>query len=187
MGIGAEEDEEGQGWRRDRAATTVHGVVVVGGGMVAAGAATGVAAKVTEAAVRCDSARGATEVAVVDGAWAECSGPSGAGGTAAAVAAPGAAVKAATGATVKVTAAAVCGGSVRGATKVPVVSGARAESCCHRGAGGAMETAGGDEVRGDFVDGDPKVSPLMLATGSRARWCSSSARASSRKRASSRP
>ena len=123
--------------------------------MVAAGAAT-VAAKVTEAAVRCDSVRGATEVAVVDGAWAECSGRSGAGGTAAAVAATGAAVK--------ITAAAVCGGSVRGATKVAVVGGARAESCCHSGAGGAMETAGGDEIRGDFVDGDPKVSPLMLAT-----------------------
>ena len=123
---------------------------------VAAGAATGAAAKVTEAAVRCDSVRGATEVAVVDGAWAECSGRSGAGGTAAAVAATGAAVK--------VTAAAMCGGSVRGATKVAVVNGARTESCRHSGAGGAMKTTGGDEVRGDFVDGDPKVSPLMLAT-----------------------
>ena len=27
-----------------------------------------------------------------------------------------------------------------------------------------MKAAGGDEVRGDFVDGDSKVSPLMLAT-----------------------
>ena len=27
-----------------------------------------------------------------------------------------------------------------------------------------MKTAGGDEVRGDFEDGDPKGSPLMLAT-----------------------
>ena len=137
-------------------------MVAAGAATVAAGAATGVAAKVTEAAVRCDSVRGATEVAGVDGARAECSGRSGAGGTAAAVAATGAAVK--------VIAAAVCGGSVRdggnvrGETKVAVVSGARAESCCHSGAGGAMETAGGDEVRGDFVDGDPKVSPLMLAT-----------------------
>ena len=48
------------------------------------------------------------DVAVVNGAKAECSGRSGAGGTAAAVAA----VKAATGAAVKVTAAAVCGGIV---------------------------------------------------------------------------
>ena len=139
-------------------------MVAAGAATVAAGAATGAAAKVTEAAVRCDSVRGATEVAVVDGAWAECSGRSGAGGTAAAVAATGAAVKAATGAAVKVTVAAVCGGSVRGATKVTVVSGARAESCCHSGAGGVMETAGGEEVRSDFVDGDPRVSPLMLAT-----------------------
>ena len=147
-------------------------MVVAGAATLAAGAATGAAGKVTETAVRCDSVRGATEVAVVDGAWAECSGRSGAGDTAAAVAATGAAVKAATGvavkaaigAAVKVTAAAVCSGSVRGATKVAVVSGARAESCCHSGAGGAMETAGGDEVRGDFGDGDPKASPLMLAT-----------------------
>ena len=75
-------------------------------------AATGAAAKVTAAAVCCGSVRGATEVAVVNGAKAECSGRSGAGGTAAAVAATGAAVKAATGAAVKVTAAAVCGGIV---------------------------------------------------------------------------
>ena len=139
-------------------------MVAAGAATVAAGAATGAAAKVTEAAVRCESMRGATEVAVVDGAWAECSGRSGAGGTAAAVAATGAAVKAATGAAVKVTAAAVCGGSVRGATKFAVVGGATAESCCHSDAGGAMETAGGDEIRGDFGDGDPKDSPLMLAT-----------------------
>ena len=72
-------------------------------------AATGAAVKVTAAAVCCGSVRGATEVAVVSGAWAECSGRSGAGGTAAAT---GAVVKAATGAAVKVTAAAVCGGIV---------------------------------------------------------------------------
>ena len=47
-------------------------------------AATGAAAKVTAAAVCCGSVRGATKVAVVSGAWAECSGRSGAGGTAAA-------------------------------------------------------------------------------------------------------
>ena len=67
-------------------------------------ASTGAAAKVTAAAVCCGSVRGATEVAVVSGAKAECSGRSGAGGTAAAVAATGAAVK--------VIAAAVCGGIV---------------------------------------------------------------------------
>ena len=70
-------------------------------------AATGAAAKVTAAAVCCGSVRGATEVAVVNGAKAECSGRSGAGGTAAAIADTGA-----TGAAVKVTAAAVCGGIV---------------------------------------------------------------------------
>ena len=70
-------------------------------------AATGAAAKVTAAAVCCGSVRGATEVAVVNGAWAECSGRSGAGGTAAAT---GAAVEAGTGAAVKVTAAEVCCG-----------------------------------------------------------------------------
>ena len=47
-------------------------------------AATGAAAKVTAAVVCCGSVRGATEVAVVNGAWAECSGRSGARGTAAA-------------------------------------------------------------------------------------------------------
>ena len=140
-------------------------MVAAGAVTVAAGAATGAAAKVTEATVRCDSVRGATEVAVVDGAWAECSGRSGAGGTAAAVVATRAAVKAATGAAVKVTAAAaVCGGSVRGATEVAVVDGARAESCCPSGAGGAMETVGGAEVRGEFGDGGLKGSPLMPAT-----------------------
>ena len=123
---------------------------------VAAGAATGAAVKVTEAAVRCDSVRGATEVAVVDGAWAECSGRSGAGGTAAAVAATGAAVKV-------TAAAAVCGGSVRGAQEIAVVDGARAESCCPSGAGGAMETVGGAEVRGEFGGGGSKGSPLMPA------------------------
>ena len=105
-------------------------------------AATGAAAKVTTAAVCCGNVRGATEVAVVNGAWAECSGRSGAGGTAAAAtgavveAATGAAVEAATGAAAKVTAAAVCCGSVRGATEVAVVSGARAECSGRSGAGG---------------------------------------------------
>ena len=92
-------------------------------------AATRAAAKVTAVAVCCGSVRGATEVAVVSGAWAECSGRGGAGGTAAAVAATGAAGK--------VTAVAVCCGSVRGATKVAVVSGAWAEC----GRGGARGTA----------------------------------------------
>ena len=46
-------------------------------------AATGTATKVTAAAVCCGSVQGATEVAVVSGARAECSGRSGAGGTAA--------------------------------------------------------------------------------------------------------
>ena len=92
-------------------------------------AATRAAAKVTAVAVCCGSVRGATEVAVVSGAWAECFGRGGAGGTAAAVAATGAAGK--------VTAVAVCCGSVRGATKVAVVSGAWAEC----GRGGARGTA----------------------------------------------
>ena len=92
-------------------------------------AATRAAAKVTTVAVCCGSVRGATEVAVVSGAWAECSGRGGAGGTAAAVAATGAAGK--------VIAVAVCCGSVRGATKVAVVSGAWAEC----GRGGARGTA----------------------------------------------
>ena len=71
-------------------------------------AATGPATKVTAAVVCCGSVRGATEVAVVNGAWAECSSRGGAGGTAAA--ATGAAVEAGSGAAVKVTAAAVCCG-----------------------------------------------------------------------------
>ena len=91
-------------------------------------AATRAAAKVTAVAVRCGSVRGATEVAVVSGAWAECSGRGGAGGTAAAVAATGAAGK--------ITAVAVCCGSVRGATEVAVVSGAWAECSGRGGAGG---------------------------------------------------
>ena len=79
---------------------------------------------------------------MVNGAWAECSGRSGAGGTAAAAAgaaveaATGAAVETATGAAVKVPAAVVCCGSVRGATEVAVVSGARAECSGRSGAGG---------------------------------------------------
>ena len=128
------------GWRRGRAATTVHGVVVAGGGMAAAasvtvavGAATGAAAKVTEAAGRCDSVRVATEVAVLGGTWAECSDRCGAGGTAA--------VGAATGAAADVTAAAaVGGGSARWATEVAVV--VVYQSCCRGEAGGA-------EVRGE--------------------------------------
>ena len=123
--------------------------------MVAAGAATGAAAKVTAAAVCCGSVRGVTEVAEVNGARAEFCCRSGAGGTAAA--------EAATGAVAKVTAAAVCCGSVRGVTEVAVVNGARAEFCCRSGAGGAMETAGGDEIRSGCVDGD-QCYPLMLAT-----------------------
>ena len=91
-------------------------------------AATRAAAKVTAVAVCCGSVRGATEVAVVSGAWAECSSRGGAGGTAAAVAATGAAGK--------VTAVAVCCGSVRGATEVAVVSGAWAECSGRGGAGG---------------------------------------------------
>ena len=102
-------------------------------------AATGAAAKVTAAAVCCGSVRGATEVAVVNGAWAECSGRSGAGGTAAA--ATGAAVEAATGAAVEITAAAVCCGSVRGATEVAVVNGAWAECSSRSGAGGTAAAA----------------------------------------------
>ena len=131
-----------RGCRRGRAATTVHGVAVVGGSMVAArsvtvavGAATGAAAKVTEAAGRCDSVRVATEVAMFGGTWTECSDRSGAGGTAAA--------GAATGAAAEVTAAAAVGsGSARCATEVAVVVGGGAKSCCPSDAGGA-------EVRGE--------------------------------------
>ena len=107
-------------------------------------AATGAAAKVTAAAVGCGSVRSATEVAVVNGAWAECSGRSGAGGTAAV--ATGAAVEAATRAAVKVTAAAVCCGSVRGATEVAVVNGAWAECSGRSGAGGTAAAATGAAV-----------------------------------------
>ena len=70
---------------------------------------------------------------------------------------------AATGAAAKVTAAAVRCGSVQGATEVAVVNGARAEFCCRSGAGGAMKTAGGDEVRSGCVD-DDQGSSLILAT-----------------------
>ena len=68
---------------------------------------------------------GAMKAAEVHGARAGFCCRSGAGDTAAAEAATGAAVEAATGAAAKVTAAAVCCGSVRGATEVAVVSGAR--------------------------------------------------------------
>ena len=91
-------------------------------------AATRAAAKVTAVAVCCGSVRGAKGVAVVSGAWAECSGRGGTGGPAAAVAATGAAGK--------VTAVTVCCGSVRGATEVAVVSGAWAECSGRGGAGG---------------------------------------------------
>ena len=61
-------------------------------------------------------------------------------------------MKGTTGAAVKLTAAAVCGGSVRGARKVAVVSGARAEFCCRSGAVGAMKTA---EVHGARAESLP--------------------------------
>ena len=94
-------------------------------------AATRAAAKVTAVAVCCGSVRGATEVAVVSGAWAECSGRGGAGGTAAAVAATGAAGKVTP----------VAGGGVQGATEVAVVSGAWAECSGRGGAGGTAAAA----------------------------------------------
>ena len=56
-------------------------------------------------------------------------------------AATGAAVEAATGAAAKVTAAAVCCGSVRGATEVAVFSGARAKCSGRSGAGGTAAAA----------------------------------------------
>ena len=92
---------------------------------------------------------GATKAAEVHGARAGFCCRSGAGDTAAAEAATGAAVEAATGAAVeaatgaaaKVTAAAVCCGSVRGATEVAVVSGARAECSGRSGAGGTVAAA----------------------------------------------
>ena len=94
------------------------------------------------------------KAAEVHGARAECSGRSGAGGTAAAVASTGAAVKAATGAAVKaatraaakVTAAAVCCGGVRGATEVAVVNGTWAECSGRSGAGGMAAAATGAAV-----------------------------------------
>ena len=87
----------------------------------------------TEAAGRCDSVRVAAEVAMFGGTGAECSDRSGAGGTAAA--------GAATGAAAEVTAAAAVGsGSARCATEVAVVMGSN--SCCRSDAGGA-------EVRGE--------------------------------------
>ena len=92
---------------------------------------------------------GAMKAAEVHGARAGFCCRSGAGDTAAAEAAPGAAVEAATGAAVeaatgaaaKVTAAAVCCGSVRGATEVAVVSGARAECSGRSGAEGTAAAA----------------------------------------------
>ena len=105
-------------------------------------AATRAAAKVTTVAVCCGSVRGATEVAVVSGAWAECSGRGGAGGTAAAVAATGAAGK--------VTAVAVCCGSVRGATKVAVVSGAWAECSGRGGVSGSRLMSGVAHPRPEY-------------------------------------
>ena len=84
---------------------------------------------------------GAMKAAEVHGARAWFCCRSGAGDTAAAEAATGAAVEAATGAAAKVTAAAVCCGSVRGATEVAVVSGARAECSGRSGAGGTAAAA----------------------------------------------
>ena len=92
---------------------------------------------------------GAMKAAEVHGARAGFCCRSGAGDTAAAEAAKGAAVEAATGAAVeaatgaaaKVTAAAVCCGSVRGAAEVAVVSGARAECSGRSGAGGTAAVA----------------------------------------------
>ena len=69
------------------AAEAATGAAVEAAKGAAVEAATGAAAKVTAAAVCCGSVRGATEVAVVSGARAECSGRSGTGGTAAAAAA----------------------------------------------------------------------------------------------------
>ena len=67
-----------------------------------------------------------------------------------------------------------CRGGAVGAMKAAELNGARAGFCCRGGAGGtaaaeaatgaAVETAGGDEVRGGCVDGDPKGSPFMPAT-----------------------
>ena len=108
-------------------------------------AATRAAAKVTAVAVCCGSVRGATEAAVVSGAWAECSGRGGAGGTAAAVAATGAAGK--------VTAVAVCYGSVRGATEVAVVSGAWAECSGRGGAGGTAAAVAATGAAGKAATG----------------------------------
>ena len=70
--------------RSGAGSTAAAGAAVEAATGAAVEAATGAAAKVTAAAVCCGSVRGATEVAVVNGARAECSGRSGAGGTAAA-------------------------------------------------------------------------------------------------------
>ena len=60
------------------------------------------------------------------------------------------AVEAATGAAAKVTEAAVRCGSVRGATEVAVVNGARAGFCCRSGAMGAMKAAELNGARAGF-------------------------------------
>ena len=68
-------------WRRPQgaAAEAATGAAMEAATGAAVEAATGAAAKATAAAVCCGSVRGATEVAVVNGAKAECSARSGAG------------------------------------------------------------------------------------------------------------
>ena len=62
--------------------------------------------------------------------------------------------EAATVAAAKVTTAAVRGCTIRGATEVAVVGGARAGFCCRNSAGGARKPVGGDEVRSGWIAGD---------------------------------
>ena len=80
---------------------------------------------------------GAGDTAVAEAATGAVEAATGA----AAEAATGAAVEAATGAAAKVTVAAVCCGSVRGATEVAVASGARAGCSGRSGAGGTAAAA----------------------------------------------
>ena len=91
---------------------------------------------------------GAMKAAEVHGARAGFCCRSGEGSTAAAEAATGAAVEAATRAAAKVTAVAVCCGSVWGATEVAVVSDAWAESS---GRGGCGHRGGRESNRGSSV------------------------------------
>ena len=129
---------------------------------------------------------GAMRAAKVHGARAGFCCRSGAGGTAAAEAATGAAVEAVTGAAVeavtgaaveaatgaaaKVTAAAVCCGSVRGATEVAVVSGARAECSGRSGAGGTAAAAAAAEEscatwsrRAAIFEQEGKSGPILFS------------------------